>query len=138
MSNPQWVTETERGQVDTISSVMEAAGDKMATTHADPSNTVPHPPAPKRGKHGKPVAMARFGSASVPIYRCDSGGRVRFAISHYRDGKRMRQFFTSLDAAKKGRPVRGAANPGRHAARHRSETPRARPLRQGGRVVRPH
>jgi integrase len=45
--------------------------------------------------------MARFGSASVPIYRCDSGGRVRFALSHYRDGKRLRQFFTSLDAAKK-------------------------------------
>ena len=80
---------------------MEAAGDKMATTHADPSNTVPHPPAPKRGKHGKPVAMARFGSASVPIYRCDSGGRVRFALSHYRDGKRLRQFFTTLEAAKK-------------------------------------
>ncbi len=80
---------------------MEAHGDKMATTHADPSNTVPHPPAPKRGKHGKPVAMARFGSASVPIYRCDSGGRVRFALSHYRDGKRLRQFFTTLEAAKK-------------------------------------
>ena len=80
---------------------MEALGDKMATTHAELSNTVPHPPAPKRGKHGKPVAMARFGSASVPVYRCDSGGRVRFAISHYRDGKRLRQFFPSLDAAKK-------------------------------------
>ncbi len=80
---------------------MEAPGDKMATTHAEPSNTVSRPPVPKRGKHGKPVAMARFGSASVPIYRCDSGGRVRFALSHYRDGKRLRQFFTSLDAAKK-------------------------------------
>ena len=80
---------------------MEAPGDKMATTHADPSNTVPHPPAPKRGKHGKPVAVVKFGSASVPVYRCDSGGRVRFAISHYRDGKRLRQFFTTLEAAKK-------------------------------------
>ena len=80
---------------------MEADGDKMATTHAETTNTVLYPPAPKRGKHGKPVAMARFGSASVPVYRCDSGGRVRFAISHYRDGKRLRQFFPSLDAAKK-------------------------------------
>ena len=89
------------GQVDTVSCVMEAPGDKMATTHADLSNPVLHPPTPKRGKHGKPVAMARFGSASVPVYRCGSGGRIRFAISHYRDGKRLRQFFPSLDAAKK-------------------------------------
>jgi len=36
----------------------------------------------------------------VPVYRFDSGGRVRFAISHYRDGKRLRQFFTILEAAK--------------------------------------
>jgi len=80
---------------------MEALGDKMATTHADPTQLAPHPPAPKRGKHGKPAAVARFGSASVPIYRCTSGGRVRFAISHYRDGKRLRQFFTTLEVAKK-------------------------------------
>ena len=73
----------------------------MATTHAEPSNTVPQPPAPKRGKKGKPVATARFGSACVPVYRCDSGGRIRFVISHYRDGKRLRQFFTTLEAAKK-------------------------------------
>ena len=80
---------------------MEAPGDKMATTQADPNQSVLCPPTPKRGKHGKPAATAKFGSASVPIYRCDSGGRVRFAISHYRDGKRLRQFFTTLEAAKK-------------------------------------
>lgn len=45
--------------------------------------------------------MARFGSASVPVYRCDSGGRVRFAISYHREGKRLRQFFTTLEAANK-------------------------------------
>ncbi|MCX6873331.1 MAG: hypothetical protein NTW21_05915 [Verrucomicrobia bacterium] len=73
----------------------------MATTHADLSNPVLCPPTPKRGKHGKLVAMARFGSASVPVYRCGSGGRIRFAISHYRDGKHLRQF---LDR-KKGRMV---------------------------------
>ena len=69
------------GQVDAISNVMEAPGDKMATTHADlsnPANLVLFPPAPKRGKHGKPAATIKFGSASVPVYRCDSGGRVRF------------------------------------------------------------
>jgi integrase len=80
---------------------METHGDKMATTHAEPNQLVPHPPTPKRGKSGKPVATAKFGSASVPVYRCDSGGRIRFAISHYRDGKRLRQFFTTLEAAKK-------------------------------------
>ena len=83
---------------------MEAHGDKMATTQADLSNSAnPHlcTPHPKRGKHGKPAATAKFGSASVPIYRCNSGGRIRFAISHYRDGKRLRQFFTTLEAAKK-------------------------------------
>ena len=80
---------------------MEAPGDKMATTHAEPTNKVLDPLAPKRGKRGKPVAMVKFGSASVPVYRCDSGGRVRFVISHYRDGKRLRQFFPTLEAAKK-------------------------------------
>jgi integrase len=80
---------------------MEDPGDKMATTQEAPTSTALNPPAPKRGKHGKPVAMAKFGSASVPVYRCNSGGRIRFAISHYRDGKRLRQFFTTLEAAKK-------------------------------------
>ena len=80
---------------------MEDPGDKMATTQEAPTSTALKTPAPKRGKHGKPAAVAKFGSASVPIYRCDSGGRVRFAISHYRDGKRLRQFFTTLEAAKK-------------------------------------
>jgi len=80
---------------------MEADGDKMATTQAGTPTTAPRPPATKPGKQGKPVAMVKFGSASVPVYRCGSGGRVRFAISHYRDGKRLRQFFTTLEAAKK-------------------------------------
>jgi integrase len=89
------------GRVDTFSSVMEDPGDKMATTQEAPTSTGLNHPAPKRGKNGKPAAMVKFGSASVPVYRCDSGGRIRFAISHYRDGKRLRQFFTTLDAAKK-------------------------------------
>jgi integrase len=47
------------------------------------------------------VAIVGFGSAKVPVYRCASGGRIRFAISYHRDGKRMRQFFGDLAAAKK-------------------------------------
>ena len=52
--NHQGVTAVGNAAVYTISCAMEAPGDKMATTHAEPSNTVPHPPAPKRGKKGKP------------------------------------------------------------------------------------
>jgi integrase len=80
---------------------MDDPGDKMATTRAAPSATASGTPAPKRGKHGKPAAVVKFGSASVPVYQCASGGRVRYAISHYRDGRRLRQFFTTLAAAKK-------------------------------------
>jgi integrase len=43
----------------------------------------------------------KFGSAVVPVYRSASGRRVRFTISYHRDGKRLRQTFPSLDAAKK-------------------------------------
>ena len=43
----------------------------------------------------------KFGSASVPIYLSDSKGRVRYFITHYRDGKRLRQAFNDLAAAKK-------------------------------------
>jgi hypothetical protein len=37
----------------------------------------------------------------VPIYRTESKGRVRFTLSFYRDGRRMRKIFLTLDAAKK-------------------------------------
>jgi hypothetical protein len=37
----------------------------------------------------------------VPIYRTESKGRVRFTVSFYRDGRRMRKMFNSLEDAKK-------------------------------------
>jgi integrase len=37
----------------------------------------------------------------VPIYRTESKGRVRFTLSFYRDGRRMRKMFNSLEDAKK-------------------------------------
>jgi len=43
----------------------------------------------------------KAGSAVVPIYRAESKGRVRFTLSFYRDGRRMRKMFNDLDAAKK-------------------------------------
>ncbi len=87
--------------------VMESPGDKMVTTCAATPSCLAHPApepvlrAPKMRSDGKPAAIVRFGSASVPVYRCPSGGRVRFVISYHRDGKRMRQSFRTLDKAKK-------------------------------------
>jgi hypothetical protein len=43
----------------------------------------------------------KFGSAVVPIYRTESKGRVRFTLCYHRDGKRLRQIFQDLAAAKK-------------------------------------
>jgi hypothetical protein len=37
----------------------------------------------------------------VPIYQTDSNGRVRYTLSFYRDGRRLRKAFGTLDAAKK-------------------------------------
>ena len=54
-----------------------------------------------RKQNAGPAATVRHGSASVPIYRIISGARTRFAISWYRDGKRMRQVFRTIEAAKK-------------------------------------
>ena len=69
----------------------------MVTTGAETSN-----PRPRKGggKNG-PCATVKFGSASVPIYLSESKGRKRFIIAHYREGKRLRQTFSDLAAAKK-------------------------------------
>ena len=75
---------------------MNAAGDKMVTNSGGNPNSHPR----KGGKAG-PHATVKFGSASVPIYRTESKGRVRFILTHYRDGKRLRQVFSDLAAAKK-------------------------------------
>ncbi len=75
---------------------MNEAGDKLVTN----GGTTPNGPTGKRGKAG-PHATVKFGSASVPIYFLESKGRRRFILAHYRDGKRIRQSFTDLTAAKK-------------------------------------
>ena len=48
-----------------------------------------------------PIATVRFGSATVPVYRSESNGRIRFIVCSDRDGKRLRKIFNSLEAAKK-------------------------------------
>jgi hypothetical protein len=71
----------------------------------DPSTALIQPdaaPSPQTRKPSAgPAATVRHGSTSVPIYRIISGTRTRFAISWYRDGKRMRQVFRTIEAAKK-------------------------------------
>jgi hypothetical protein len=50
--------------VDSISSVMNEAGDKMVTN----GKGTPNRPTSKRGKAG-PATTVKFGSASVPVYQ---------------------------------------------------------------------
>ncbi len=75
---------------------MNGAGDKMVTNGKADS----HGRSRKGGKAG-PVAMVKFGSATVPIYLSESKGRKRYFVAHYRDGKRIRTAFPDLVAAKK-------------------------------------
>ena len=75
---------------------MNAGGDKMVTTQ----EAIPAQRPRTGGKKG-PVAKVKFGSDSVPIYLSESGGRKRYLIAHYRDGKRLRQTFSDLAAKKK-------------------------------------
>jgi hypothetical protein len=73
----------------------------MATSAGSGIPTVRRSATSRRKKKRGPECTVKFGSAAVPVYRCDSGCRLRFAISYYRDGRRLRQFFPTLDAAKK-------------------------------------
>ena len=75
---------------------MNKAGDKMVTNGTDTQT----PRSRKGGKAG-PHAIVKFGSAALPIYLSASGGRTRYILCHYRDGKRLRQIFNDLPAAKK-------------------------------------
>jgi hypothetical protein len=66
------------------------------------TGTSDSPNSPKvHRKNAGPIATVRHGSAAIPVYRITSGTRTRFAISWYRDGKRMRQVFRTIEAAKK-------------------------------------
>ncbi|MCF7675964.1 MAG: tyrosine-type recombinase/integrase [Akkermansiaceae bacterium] len=75
---------------------MKTTGDKMVTNGTETL----HDRSRKGGKSG-PHTTVRFGSASVPIYLSASGGRTRYILVHYRDGKRLRQVFNDLPTAKK-------------------------------------
>ena len=80
--------------VDTSHSLMNEGGDKMATNEGSTS--------PKqRVKKAGPYHKVKSGSAVVPIYRTESKGRIRYTLSFYRDGRRMRKMFNDLESAKK-------------------------------------
>ena len=57
--------------------------------------------ARKRVKKAGPYHKVNAGSAVVPIYRTESKGRIRYTLSFYRDGRRMRKMFNDLESAKK-------------------------------------
>jgi integrase len=73
---------------------MNEGGDKMATNEGSSS--------PKqRVKKAGPYNKVKSGSAVVPIYRTESKGRIRYTLSFYRNGRRMRKMFSNIDEAKK-------------------------------------
>jgi integrase len=76
-------------------------GDKLVTNQKNNANSPVKTRVSQRKKKRGPHILVKFGSATVPVYRSDSGGRIRFVISHYRHGKRLRKSFTTLEAAKK-------------------------------------
>ena len=84
----------ETTSVDMPTSGMFEAGDKMATNRGDS-------PPKVRSKKAGPYFKVKAGSAVVPIYRTAGKGRVRYTLSFYRDGRRMRKMFTDLEDAKK-------------------------------------
>ena len=112
----QRLTLTETAEVDTHSSVMNEAGDKMVTNpdiesatrsgrgtckHENDQKCCSGIRTRKKKSQRGPCATVKFGSAVVPIYRTESKGRVRFTLCYHRDGKRLRQIFRDLAAAKK-------------------------------------
>ena len=73
---------------------MNEGGDKMVTN-------VGCAPPKKRNKKPGPFLKVKSGSAVVPIYRTESKGRVRYTLSFYRDGRRLRKIYNDLESAKK-------------------------------------
>jgi len=56
--------------------------------------------SPKGRKKRGPFLKVKFGSSVVPVYQTESKGRVRYSLSFYRDGRRQRVVFSSLEEAK--------------------------------------
>jgi hypothetical protein len=88
---------------------MNEAGDKLVTnagsgvvnrkkiTGCDDGKGAKSVRKSRSGKQRKPgpVATVKSGSTGVPIYQSESKGRVRFTLSFYRDGRRVRKVFVA-------------------------------------------
>jgi len=79
---------------------MNRVCDKKATNSDSECAGSSKPARCKRKKSPGPVLVVKSGSAAVPIYKSESRGRARFTISYYRNSRRLRQTFSSLEAAK--------------------------------------
>ena len=80
---------------------MNEGGDKMVTNAGAQSATHTKPRRSRAKKKLGPFLKVKFASAVVPIYRTESNGRVRYTLTFYRDGRRMRKAFNDLESAKK-------------------------------------
>lgn len=52
---------------------------------------------PAKGPH----SIVKHGSVTVPIYEGTTGGKVRYTLAYYHNGRRRRRMFTDLDKAKR-------------------------------------
>ena len=52
---------------------------------------------PAKGPH----SIVKHGSVTVPIYEGTTGGKVRYTLAYYHNGRRRRRMFTDIDTAKK-------------------------------------
>jgi len=57
------------------------------------------------GKRGKPVAVVRQGSTSVPIYKGTCRGVTRFTLSFYHNDIRRRRTFENLTQPRRRRAL---------------------------------
>jgi len=61
---------------------MNTGGDKLVTTAASALPTNSKQSRCDRRKRQGPIAVMKSGSAVVPVYRMESGGRVRWVCGH--------------------------------------------------------
>ena len=80
---------------------MNEGGDKLVTNAGSDSASRSKTRRSRDRKKQGPFLKVKAGSAVVPIYRTESKGRVRYTLSFYRDGRRVRKVFTDLDEARK-------------------------------------
>ncbi len=67
--------------------------DKLLTTGKNSINRTKSP----KGPH----TVVRHGSVTVPIYKGTTGGKTRYTLAFYHNGRRQRRMLTDIDKAKK-------------------------------------